>query len=148
MMITTRLDNKRVLPAATMLPSNSAPGLGRPPRSQSSVGLRRASGSGIANQRRASGSSTLGVPRPQSSASVRPGSRLSIRPQARHARNRLLPLCQKLVTQITGNNPENDDDAPQHLQDVEFVLKNLEANKQATTVDLDRIDRQIRGLVH
>ncbi|KAL1761163.1 Spc98 family-domain-containing protein [Schizophyllum commune] len=130
-----------------MLPSNSAPGLGRPPRSQSSAGLRRASGSGIANQRRASGSSTLGVPRPQSSASVRPGSRLSIRPQARHARNRLLPLCQKLVTHITGNNPENDDDAPQHLQDVEFVLKNLEANKQATTVDLDRIDRQIRGLV-
>ncbi|KAJ7068696.1 Spc98 family-domain-containing protein [Mycena amicta] len=82
--------------------------------------------------------------RPLSSASVRPISRLSQRPHSRHARSRLLPTCQSLVTQLTGL--RDDDDGFQNA--VEYAVKSLESTtitKAATSVDMGTIDRQVYG---
>lgn len=52
------------------------------------------------------------------------------------------------MTQITGNDEQSVDDAQQqHRQDVDFALKTLESSKQATTLDMELIERQIRGLI-
>ncbi|KAJ6532287.1 Spc98 family-domain-containing protein [Mycena vulgaris] len=83
--------------------------------------------------------------RPLSSASARPISRISQRPHSRHARSRLLPLCQTLVSHLTGMN-EGDDVAFQTA--VEYAVKNLESTtitKAATGVDMGVIDRQVHG---
>ncbi|KAL0950084.1 hypothetical protein HGRIS_010085 [Hohenbuehelia grisea] len=88
--------------------------------------------------------------RPLSSASIRPQSRLSQRPNSRHARSaRLLPLCQKLVTQITGFQVD-DDDAENFSASVDFVFRNLESttlNKGAASVDMNLMDKQVLGHV-
>ncbi|KAF5388371.1 hypothetical protein D9615_000745 [Tricholomella constricta] len=95
--------------------------------------------------------SSLSVHRPPSSASSRPLSRLSARSQARHARSRLIPLAQALVRQVTGLDDGKDADAAMtsdFREAVEFVVKNLEAttlNKGAASVDMEIMDRQIRG---
>lgn len=92
-------------------------------------------------------SSALNV-RPPSSASMRPSSRLS---QRAKSRSRLTPICQTLVTQITGM-----DNSTQHLENfntaVEFAVQNLEATslvnlKGSVGVDMSTMDKQIRGCV-
>ncbi|KAJ7105739.1 Spc98 family-domain-containing protein [Mycena crocata] len=83
--------------------------------------------------------------RPLSSAG-RPISRISQRPHSRHARSRLLPLCQALVSQVTRSN-ETDDETPFQVA-VEYAVKNLEnttMTKAATGVDMGIIDRQVQG---
>ncbi|KAJ7766862.1 Spc98 family-domain-containing protein [Mycena metata] len=103
----------------------------RPPRPLSS-----------ASQRPHSSLST----RPLSSASTRPISRISQRPYSRHARSRLLPFCQTLVSQVTGLS-EGDDEATFQTV-VEYAVKNLESTtmtKAATGVDMGVIDRQVHG---
>lgn len=95
--------------------------------------------------------SSLSVPRPPSSTSNRPHSRLSIRSQnSRHARSRLVPLCQTLVTQVTGLRDGKDTEEEDFRTAVEFAVKNLEAttlSKGAVSVDMGVMDRQIRGYV-
>ncbi|KAJ7681203.1 Spc98 family-domain-containing protein [Mycena rosella] len=84
--------------------------------------------------------------RPLSSASARPISRISQRPHSRHARSRLLPLCQTLVSQVTGLNEVEEDGSFQAA--VEYAVKNLESTtmtKAVTGVDLGVIDRQVHG---
>ncbi|KAJ7094376.1 Spc98 family-domain-containing protein [Mycena epipterygia] len=84
--------------------------------------------------------------RPLSSASARPISRISQRPHSRHARSRLLPFCQALVSQVTGLNEGDDDGAFQTA--VEYAVKNLESTtmtKAGTGVDMGVIDRQVHG---
>ncbi|KAJ7194549.1 Spc98 family-domain-containing protein [Mycena pura] len=84
--------------------------------------------------------------RPLSSASVRPISRISQRPHSRHARSRLLPICQVLVSQVTGLREEDDDGVFRAA--VEHVVKNLEnttITKGAIGVDISAIDRQVHG---
>ncbi|KAJ6531298.1 Spc98 family-domain-containing protein [Mycena capillaripes] len=107
----------------------------RPPSSASQRPLSRAS------QRPPSSLSA----RPLSSASTRPISRISQRPHSRHARSRLLPLCQSLVSQVTGLKEADDDGTFQTA--VEYAVKNLESmtmTKAATGVDMGVIDRQAR----
>lgn len=82
--------------------------------------------------------------RPLSSASNRPHSRISHRPSSRQARSRLLPLCQALVTQITGLN-EKDGDEETYREAVDYVLKNLEATKGSPGLDISVMNKQIRG---
>ncbi|KAJ7047193.1 Spc98 family-domain-containing protein [Mycena alexandri] len=103
----------------------------RPPRPLSS-----------ASQRPHSSLST----RPLSSASTRPISRISQRPHSRHARSRLLPFCQTLVSQVTGLREGDDEGTFQTA--VEYAVKNLESmtmTKAATGVDMGVIDRQVQG---
>ena len=94
--------------------------------------------------------------RPVSSASTRPQSRFSHRPHSRHVRSRLIPLCQALVSHITGidgvkvgNDAEDDDTEGDEFGElVEYAVKNLESstiNKAAASVDLSVIDRQMNG---
>ncbi|KAF9006720.1 Spc98 family-domain-containing protein [Cyathus striatus] len=102
--------------------------------------------SSSASQRPPSSSS-----RPISSASTRPHSRYSHRPSSRHARSRLLPQCETLVSQISGLKEEGmvgDEDGENFRSAVDFAVKNLEAitlNKAAVSVDLTNVDRQISG---
>ncbi|KDR84121.1 hypothetical protein GALMADRAFT_219953 [Galerina marginata CBS 339.88] len=101
-----------------------------------------------AGQRPASSLTT----RPASSASTRPQSRFSQRPSSRQARSRLIPICQTLVSHITGleeEGTEKDVDGEEFREAVEYVVKNLETstiNKASVGVDLSVIDRQISGL--
>ncbi|KAJ7770975.1 Spc98 family-domain-containing protein, partial [Mycena maculata] len=91
--------------------------------------------------------STLSA-RPLSSASTRPISRISQRPHSRHARSRLVPLCQTLVSHVTGMNEANDEGT--FVTAVEYAVKNLESmtmTKAATGVDMGVIDRQVHGHV-
>jgi gamma-tubulin complex component 5 len=93
--------------------------------------------------------SSLSAHRPPSSTSTRPHSRLSVRSQSRHARSKLIPLCQALVTQVTGLEEKKgtDEDADFNTA-VDFVVKNLEAttlSKGAVSVDMGVMDRQMRG---
>ncbi|KAJ7506637.1 Spc98 family-domain-containing protein [Mycena galericulata] len=84
--------------------------------------------------------------RPLSSASTRPISRISQRPHSRHARSRLLPFCQTLVTQVTGLAAVDDDGTFQTA--LEYAVKRLESTtmtKAATGVDMGVIDRQVHG---
>ena len=96
--------------------------------------------------------SSLSV-RPTSSASTRPQSRFSQRPHSRQARSRLVPVCQTLVTLITGlrrDDTENDPEADVFREKVEYAVKNLETTtvvKAAASADISAIDRQIRGWV-
>lgn len=99
--------------------------------------------------------------RPLSSLSVRSGSRASVRPQSRfserthsrHARSRLIPLCQTLVSQITGlqeEGTEHDSDGETFREAVEHMVKALETstiNKAAVGVDMSVIDSRISGYV-
>ncbi|KAF8914341.1 Spc98 family-domain-containing protein [Gymnopilus junonius] len=95
--------------------------------------------------------SSLGT-RPASSASTRPQSRFSQRPSSRQARSRLIPICQALVTEVTGlreDGTENDVDGERFRESVDYVLKHLEntvVNKASSNVDLGAIDRRISGL--
>ncbi|KAJ7940262.1 Spc98 family-domain-containing protein [Mycena leptocephala] len=69
--------------------------------------------------------------------SARPISRISQRPHSRHARSRLVPLCQTLVSQVTGLSERDDDESFQTT--VEYAVKNLESTtmtKAATGVDM------------
>lgn len=94
--------------------------------------------------------------RPHSSASTRPISRLSQRPQSRHARAnqaRLLPLCDKLVRQILGENTldgedERDREDERRRQVVDHVVKSVESttlNKAAVGLDMKGAERILRG---
>ncbi|KAI5993575.1 Spc98 family-domain-containing protein [Pisolithus albus] len=96
-------------------------------------------------------SSSLSTARPVSSASLRPQSRLS-RPSSRVSRPvtrhtvRLLPLCQRLVTRITGLSPDND--AENFRIAVDFTLKNLEhAMKGGASTDMTTMDKRFRGRI-
>ncbi|KAF9462032.1 Spc98 family-domain-containing protein [Collybia nuda] len=93
--------------------------------------------------------SSLSTHRPPSNASVRPHSRVSVRSQTRHARSKLIPLSQTLVTQITGlEEKKGTEDEVDFITAVDFVVKNLEAttlSKGAVSVDMGVMDRQIRG---
>ena len=99
------------------------------------------SGSGLSVPR---SSSSLSVhrDRPPSSLSTRAPSRLS----TRHARNsRLLPLCQTLVTQLTGLN-EGKDGSARFKAIVASAMSNLESNKAAAaSADIGLVGRQIQG---
>ncbi|KAJ7685534.1 Spc98 family-domain-containing protein [Mycena polygramma] len=86
--------------------------------------------------------------RPLSSASVRPISRISQRPHSRHARSRLVPFCQTLVSQVTGLSYADEDGNFQTA--VEYAVKNLEnttMTKAATGVDMGVVDRAVHGHV-
>jgi gamma-tubulin complex component 5 len=97
------------------------------------------------------------VGRPSSSLSVRPTSSASTtRPQSRfsqhsrQARSRLIPICQKLVTQITGLKSDDDPEGNTFREKVDYAVKNLETTtmvKSAASVGMDIIDRQISGCV-
>ena len=99
------------------------------------------------------------IQRPPSSLSIRPTSSISVRPQSRfsqrqpqkHVRSRLIPLCQNLVSQITGL---RDEDAEQNIggqnfrEAVEHMVKVLETStisKAAVGVDMSVIDSRISG---
>ncbi|KAF9226914.1 hypothetical protein BS17DRAFT_800830 [Gyrodon lividus] len=95
-------------------------------------------------------SSSLSSARPVSSASFRPQSRVSTRPSSRISRpvtrqtTRLLPLCQILVTRITGLSPENDDE--NFRTAVDFASKNLEYSlKGGAGTDMTALDKHFRG---
>ncbi|KAF5322471.1 hypothetical protein D9619_000707 [Psilocybe cf. subviscida] len=88
--------------------------------------------------------------RPASSLSTRPASRFSQRSQALHARSKLIPLCQTLVTQVTGleHDPDDEDASDAFRGQVEYCVKHLESltiNKAAASVDMSVIDRQVHG---
>ena len=131
------------------LPAKSGQGANRPPSSLSSRPSSR-------NTSRPSSSATQRPPssfsiRPTSSASVRPQSRFSQRPHSRHARSHLIPLCQTLVSQITGlrdEGIEQDPDGENFREAVEHTVKALETstmNKAAAGVDMSVIDSRISG---
>lgn len=91
--------------------------------------------------------------RPPSSASFRPQSRVS-RPSSRISRpatrqsTRLLPLFQKLVTQLTGFTPENDEEDFRIALD--FVSRNLEhatATKGGPSSDMATMDKRFYGYI-
>ncbi|KAG0698698.1 Spc98 family-domain-containing protein [Suillus ampliporus] len=91
--------------------------------------------------------------RPSSSASLRPQSRVS-RPSSRISRpatrqsTRLLPLCQKLITQLTGLNLENDEEDFRIALD--FVSRNLEhatATKGGPSSDMATMDKRFHGFI-
>ena len=136
-----------MLPSRSSNPSlKSTQGTNRPP---SSLSLRPSS----RNTSRPGSSATH---RPTSSLSVRSASRASIRPQSRfserthprHARSRLIPFCQTLVSQITGLRDEQDPDGDNFREAVEHVVKVLETstiNKAAVGVDMGVIDSRISG---
>ena len=89
--------------------------------------------------------------RSASRASVRPQSRFSERTHSRHARSRLIPLCQTLVSQFTGLRDEGselDPDGENFREAVEHMVKALETstiNKAAVGVDMSIIDSRISG---
>ncbi|KIJ13301.1 hypothetical protein PAXINDRAFT_117334 [Paxillus involutus ATCC 200175] len=94
--------------------------------------------------------SSLSSARPVSSASLRPPSRVSTRPSSRISRpvtrqtTRLLPLCQTLVTRLTGLSLENDDENFRIA--VDFVSKNLEHSiKGGAGVDIPTLNKHFRG---
>lgn len=87
--------------------------------------------------------------RPVSSASTRPHSRFSQRPNSRHARSRLIPFCQQLVTQITGLS-EDGAAGDRFKNAFEYAVKHLDSttlNKGAASMDMEVIDRHISGCV-
>jgi gamma-tubulin complex component 5 len=96
--------------------------------------------------------SSLSV-RSASRASVRPQSRFSERTHSRHARSRLIPLCQTLVSKIAGlrdENTEQEPDGESFPEAVEHMVKALETstiNKAAAGVDMSVIDSRISGYV-
>ena len=97
--------------------------------------------------------------RPPSRLSARSASRASVRPQSRfsewthsrHARSRLIPLCQTLVSQLTrlqDEGTEQDPDGKNFREAVENMVKALEIstiNKAAVGVDMSVIDSRISG---
>jgi gamma-tubulin complex component 5 len=117
----------------------------------SSRPLSRTSGSALQRPQSATDSrrpqSSLGLNRPASSLSARrPLSRQSQRPHPQQSRSRLLPLCQTLVSQVSG--AKNDD--PKYSNLCENAFKSLESifrTKVVATVDMTTVERQIRGLV-
>jgi len=135
------LFGSRLLQLHNMLPSRKSSN--RPP---SSLSLRPPS----RNTSRPGSSATQ---RPTSSLSVRsvqPQSRFSERTHPRYARSRLIPLCQTLVSQITGlrENTEQDADGENFREAVEHMVKALETstiNKAAVSVDMSVIDTRISG---
>ncbi|OJA18586.1 hypothetical protein AZE42_11191, partial [Rhizopogon vesiculosus] len=97
--------------------------------------------------------SSASFARPVSSASLRPQSRVS-RPSSRISRpatrqsTRLLPLCQKLITQLTGLTPENDEEYFRIALD--FVSRNLEhatATKGGLSSDMATMDKRFHGFI-
>ncbi|KAG8219040.1 Spc98 family-domain-containing protein [Butyriboletus roseoflavus] len=95
--------------------------------------------------------SSLSSARPPSSASsFRPHSRVSTRPSSRISRpatrqsTRLLPLCQSLVTQVTGLSPDADDE--NFRTAVDFTSRNLEYSiKAGASIDMTAMDKHFRG---
>ncbi|KAG1877430.1 Spc98 family-domain-containing protein [Suillus subluteus] len=97
--------------------------------------------------------SSASFARPVSSASLRPQSRVS-RPSSRISRpatrqsTRLAPLCQKLITQITGLTLENDEEDFRITLD--FVSRNLEhatATKGGPSSDMATMDKHFHGFL-
>jgi gamma-tubulin complex component 5 len=97
--------------------------------------------------------SSASFARPVSSASFRPQSRVS-RPSSRISRpatrqsTRLLPLFQKLVTQVTDLTPENDEEDFRTALD--FVSRNLEhatATKGGPSSDMATMDKRFHGYI-
>ncbi|KAG1760722.1 Spc98 family-domain-containing protein [Suillus occidentalis] len=97
--------------------------------------------------------SSASFARPVSSASLRPQSRVS-RPSSRISRpatrqsTRLVPLCQKLITQLTGLTSENDEE--DFRTTLDFVSRNLEhatATKGGPSSDMATMDKRFHGLL-
>ncbi|KAG1766368.1 Spc98 family-domain-containing protein [Suillus placidus] len=97
--------------------------------------------------------SSASLARPVSSASFRPQSRVS-RPSSRISRpatrqsTRLGPLCQKLITQLTGLTLENDEENFRIALD--FVSRNLEhatATKGGPSSDMATMDKRFHGFL-
>ncbi|KAG2122225.1 Spc98 family-domain-containing protein [Suillus clintonianus] len=97
--------------------------------------------------------SSASFARPVSSASLRPQSRVS-RPSSRISRpatrqsTRLLPLCQKLITQLTGLTLDNDEEDFRIALD--FVSRNLEhatATKGGPSSDMATMDKRFHGFL-
>lgn len=124
------------IPASSIRPHSSL----RIQRPSSSLSQRPPSS--LSSARPASSASSL---RPHSRVSTRPSSRLS-RPVTRQT-TRLLPLCQSLVTQVTGLSPEIDDE--NFRTAVDFVSKNLEFSiKAGASTDMTAMDKHFRGYYH
>lgn len=98
------------------------------------------------------------VGRSSSSLSVRPTSSASsthsrFSQHSRQARSRLIPICQILITQLTGlkaDGSENDSECEMFREKVDYAVKNLETTttvKAVAGVDMSVIDRQISGWV-
>ena len=136
-----------------MIPSSSSN------LSVKSHGIRPASSLSRPASRNSSRFSSNTTPRPASSLSVRPGSSASTRPQSRfsirthsrHARSRLTPIIQTLVTQLTGfqeEGSEKDADGESFQELVEYAVRQLETstvNKVTTGADMHAIDKHIYG---
>lgn len=97
--------------------------------------------------------SSASYARPVSSASLRPQSRIS-RPSSRISRpatrqsTRLAPLCQKLITQLTGLTLENDEE--DFRMALDFVSRNLEhatATKGGPRSDMATMDKRFHGYI-
>ncbi|KAG1809247.1 Spc98 family-domain-containing protein [Suillus variegatus] len=97
--------------------------------------------------------SSASYARPVSSASLRPQSRIS-RPSSRISRpatrqsTRLAPLCQKLITQLTGLTLENDEE--DFRMALDFVSRNLEhatATKGGPSSDMATMDKRFHGFL-
>ncbi|KAJ7584380.1 Spc98 family-domain-containing protein [Mycena floridula] len=109
------------------------------------------------SQSRPTLSSSLAPLRPHSSASVRPTSRLSQRPQSRHAKanqNRLLPLCEQLVSQFLPRSDTGEDEEKRDKEDeqrrklVDMVLERVESttlNKAGASLGIKSAGTIISG---
>jgi gamma-tubulin complex component 5 len=133
-----------------MIPSSTSSGLSAPSSSRPSSSLSVSRPSSSASHRPPSSLSTT---RP-SSSTARPHSRYSQRPHSRHARSRLVPICQTLITQVTGlleDGTPSDEHGEKFRSLVEYAVKSLESttiHKAAVSVDMGVVDRQISGWVH
>ena len=133
-----------------MIPSSSSSGLSAPSSSRPSSSLSVSRPSSSASHRPPSSLSTT---RP-STSTARPHSRYSQRPHSRHARSRLVPICQTLITQVTGlleDGTPSDEGGEKFRSLVEYAVKSLESttiHKAAASVDMGVVDRQISGWVH
>ena len=126
--------------SVAMRPPSSAsvrPGSSASMRPASSASMRPASSLSV---RPPSSASTM---RPGTSASVRrPVSRLSQRPPTRQS-SRILPLCETLVTQITGFTAA---DQEVYQAAVDYTSKNLDSTvRPSASTDYATIDRVMKG---
>lgn len=119
--------------------------LSRPPsslsRPASSASQRPTSRASVTRPR--SSASTV---RPPSASSGRPQSRFSQRTQSRHAKSRVNPFAQILVTQVAGIKEEDDPDT--FKKNADYVVRSLEGttlSKGAASVDMALVEQQING---
>ncbi len=126
----------RSRPASSL--SRPSSSLSRPP---SSASHRPASSASITRPK-----SSASSVRPISASSGRPQSRFSQRTQTRHAKSRVNPFAQTLVTQVVGI--KEDDDPDTFKKNVDYIVKSLEGttlSKGAASVDMALVEQQING---